>query len=53
VTQNSVWFTTNLALPFSTWTSAGAATVISSAHFQFTAAPAPASRQRFYRVTLP
>jgi len=49
----TVFSTTNLALPFSSWTMLGAPIVITSGQFQFTDAQAPNSPQRFYQVTSP
>ena len=49
----TVFSTTNLALPFSSWTMLGAPIVITPSQFQFTDAQAPNSPQRFYRVTSP
>ena len=49
----SVWFTTNLALPFSAWTAAGSATLTTPGQFQFTATPTPGTPAGYYRVTSP
>jgi hypothetical protein len=46
----SVLGTANSALPFSDWTSLGAATEVSPGQFQFTDPQAPANQRRFYRV---
>jgi streptogramin lyase len=49
----SIWFTTNLALPFANWTGAGPATVTTPGQFQFTAPPVPGTPAAYYQVTSP
>ena len=45
--------TTNLALPYSNWTTLGSVTQISSGQYQFTDTQATNKSQRFYRVSSP
>jgi hypothetical protein len=49
---STVYATTNLGLPWASWTTLGSATEVSSGQFQFTDTQATNSR-RFYRVSSP
>ena len=50
---STVFTTTNLALPFTNWTTLGSATEVSPGQFQFTDPQATNNSKRFYRVRSP
>lgn len=49
----TIWGSTNVALPLSSWTKLGSLTNISAGQYQFTDTNAPANACRFYRVSSP
>ena len=46
-----VWSSTDVSLPFSSWTNLGFATETATGQFRFTDASGPSHQQRFYRVS--
>jgi N-acetylneuraminic acid mutarotase len=49
----TVWSTTDISAPFSSWTSLGPVTETSPGHFEFSDAQAASLSHQFYRVTSP